>query len=254
MNWKGIIGAGLTAVAGYLLYKTTQEAKQARPAPGFGKSARTSQFTKDGAPTEGTANDTCENVGVDSVCVNFIPPQASEGFFSLSHEKQISELITRIKDGTVDQVFNAISITWDNFGADQAEKKADRARNYTLELLVELIELKDERMMNETADVLTKMNDDGSFESKDVNKRIDDTDFKESLLYIIRDRLDQEHPLVDRVITAYHKEPNPYNRYRIVRALAIIGGPRVHDFLITVIENEAVENTFAYQVARKYVS
>ena len=318
MNWKGIIGAGITALTGFILYKIVEEQYDLfvdatgndRPNQNVAKNSRkNNRSTQNGHSAnrdinadrqlhglgglDSDYNDVFNPYVSDSPCVNYIPPQAKEGFFSLDHNIQIGELISRVKEGTVSEIFNAINLTWDAIGSDNEEKKAERARNYTLELLVELLELKDDRMMDETADILTTIsvkNEADTFdgecssknvdgpenlendkdsqgmesstadenlevlrETEEVNCRVDDTDFKESLLYIIRDRMDADHPLIDRVIAAYYNEPGSYNRYRIVRAVGIIGGEKANSFLESVVEDEAAENSFAYQVARKYL-
>ena len=122
-----------------------------------------------------------------------------------------------------------------------------------MQLLVDLLEIHDPRMLSETADTLTQYDDEDQWSSQSVNERVDDTDFKENLLYVIRDNLEADHPLLGRIVRAYDAEPNPYTRYRIVRALGKIGGERVQTFLRRVIARESEENTFASQVARNYL-
>ena len=214
MNWTKLIIAGALAAGGFLLHKTIFGDEKKKK----GKSSREEK---------------------QRPIVNYLPPEKSEGFFGRPHEKQVDELIVRVKEGETYELIK--------------EAEEQNCKDYMLQLLVELLEIHDSRMLAETADTLTTFTPDGETSSEKVNARVDDTDFKESLLYVIRDNVEADHPLVERIIRAFDAESNAYTRYRIVRAIGIIGGERAKAFLERVVEDEGGMNTFSAQVARKYL-
>jgi len=133
----------------------------------------------------------------------------------------------------------------------QAEEQ--HCRDYMMQLLVELLEMHDQRMLAETSDTLSTFTPDGEATTEQVNRRVDDTDFKESLLYAIRDNMEADHPLLERMFRAYADESNDTTRYRLVRAVGVIGGERAREFLEQVVADEGALNTYSAQVARKYL-
>jgi len=161
------------------------------------------------------------------------------GFFAHPHDKQIDELIFRVTKGTAYQLIG--------------EAETQNCRDYFMQLLVELLEMRDPRMLSETSDTVSEFSSEGKISSKKVNQRTDDTEFKETLLYVIRGNLEEGHPLLERIIRAFHSENNPYTRFRIVRAVAKIGGEQARAFLEQVLADEGRLNTYSAQVAKTYL-
>lgn len=167
------------------------------------------------------------------------PPQASV-FFGLSHDEQLGKLIEMVKQGS------------SGYGLAREARKLGRLDELQA-LWVELLECKDQRMDEETFDTLTTFGPDGPGETERVNVRVDDALFKEQLLYVIRDSLEPDSPLLDRVIEAFGKEQHPWTRMRIIRAIGKVGGTRATRFLEQVAEEEGSANTYAAQEARRWL-
>jgi len=159
-------------------------------------------------------------------------------FFTRSYPERISILIDLIRSGK---------------GYPDLETKAVALgeREQLHDLLIELLSMKDSRMLAETHDRLTIFSPDGRMESKQVNHRIDTSLFKETLLYIIRDSIPVDSPLIERIVTAFDGESDLMTRMRIVRAVAKIGGARSEVFLRRVVESESDAGTPAAQEAKR---
>jgi len=114
------------------------------------------------------------------------------GFLALERSQRLERLIERIKTG--DPCFDI-----------QREMRGAGAFAELQELWIELLERHD--------------------------APCDDPNFKEQLLYIIRDGLEPDCPLLERLFAAYRTEPHPYTRMRIVRAVGRIGGDKARAFL-----------------------
>ncbi len=125
-------------------------------------------------------------------------PVEETGFFSLSSDEQVKTLYERILKG--DPCWNI-----------QREARAKGQYEFMQEMWIRLLE----------------MHADSAPEGIDI----DSADFKEQLLYIIRDGLEPDCPLLERMFKAYRNEPHNYTKMRIVRAVGRIGGDKARAFL-----------------------
>ena len=79
MNWTRVLVAAAMAVSAYLLHKTLDSKAQ-------------------GAGSRKDFSDGEDGVSGGTV-VNYLPPEDGEGFFARSREKQLDELIVRVRRG-----------------------------------------------------------------------------------------------------------------------------------------------------------
>jgi hypothetical protein len=165
---------------------------------------------------------------------------SSGGFFSLPEDQQLALLIDLVRDTGACGEIEAL-----------ASRSGCESRLH--ELLVRLLAMKDPRMEAATHDTLTTVVTSGMHVVQAVNRRVDDTAFKENLLYVVRDAIPTDSPLLERIFAAFQAEPHPYTRMRIVRAIGRIGGRRSRDFLTAIVQDEGALNSYAAQEARKYL-
>lgn len=121
------------------------------------------------------------------------------------------------------------------------------------ELLVTLLGIKDPRMDTPRADAPAADGRDAVRVERRARHRVDDSLFKDNLLYMLRDRLPADSPLIDGIVRAYDRDEEPYNRARIVRAVGLIGGARARAFLERVVSEEARYRSLASREARKFL-
>ena len=69
-----------------------------------------------------------------------------------------------------------------------------------------------------------------------VGGGLDLAGFKEQLLYLLRDGLEPDSPLLDRLVAAYRLETHSFTRLRMVRAVGRVGGRRAQEFLAQVLQ------------------
>lgn len=69
-----------------------------------------------------------------------------------------------------------------------------------------------------------------------VGGGLDLAGFKEQLLYLVRDGLEPDSPLLERLVAAYRLETHSFTRLRMVRAVGRVGGRRAQEFLAQVLE------------------
>ena len=131
----------------------------------------------------------------------------------------------------------------------QRVSKADRLH----ELLVTLLGIKDPRMDLPRTENVSPAARQAVPHERRARPRVDDSLFKDNLLYLLRDRLKPDSPLLEGIFRAYERDEEPYNRMRIVRALGLIGGPRARAFLEKVVREEAHYRSLASREARKYL-
>ena len=118
------------------------------------------------------------------------------------------------------------------------------------ELLVTLLGIKDPRMDLPRAEPPAR---DSVKTERRAKTRVDDSLFKDNLLYLLRDRLGPDSDLLEGIFRAYERDEEPYNRMRIVRAVGLIGGPRARAFLEKVVAEEGHYRSLASREARKYL-
>ncbi|MFC1746610.1 hypothetical protein ACFL35_21640 [Candidatus Riflebacteria bacterium] len=166
--------------------------------------------------------------------------QGEVGFYNCSEEQQIDILIERVKEG--DRCYDLLNAA-----------KEQKRLEHLLSLFVQLLSIKDERVMLATHDVVTEYSADGRVKSEPVNERVDDTLFMEYLLYILRDNLPKNSIHIGAMVHAYENEGDPWTRMRIVRAIGRIGGEYAVNFCRLVLKNEGEYRTMAAQEASKYI-
>ena len=121
------------------------------------------------------------------------------------------------------------------------------------ELLVILLGIKDPRMDLPRPDSSASASRDAVRVERRARPRVDDSLFKDNLLYLLRDRLAPDSALLDGIIRAYDRDEEPYNRMRIVRTVGLIGGARARTFLERVVREEAHYRSLASREARKHL-
>jgi hypothetical protein len=121
------------------------------------------------------------------------------------------------------------------------------------ELLVTLLGIKDPRMDLPRTEGPAADGRDAVRVERRARHRVDDSLFKDNLLYMLRDRLAPDSPLLDGIVRAYDRDEEPYNRARIVRAVGLIGGARARTFLERVVHEEAHYRSLASREARKFL-
>lgn len=151
-------------------------------------------------------------------------------FFDLTEPEQLWVLMELIREtgGCAEIEEEAVRVS-----------KTDRLH----ELLVTLLGIKDPRMDLPRPER----------PHKGARPRVDDSLFKDNLLYLLRDRLKPDSLLLDGIFRAYERDEEPYNRMRIVRAVGLIGGARSRAFLEKVVREEAHYRSLASREARKYL-
>ena len=125
-------------------------------------------------------------------------PVEETGFFSENADEQLKILFERIKKGDP---------CWDI----QREARAIGRYEFVQELWIRLLEMHEDNAPEGLA--------------------VDDANFKEQLLYIIRDGLEPDCELLERMFKAYRTEPHDYTKMRVVRAVGRIGGEKARAFL-----------------------
>lgn len=215
--WKLLIFGGLTltaaAMADYLARRL-----QAEPAPD----------PKDGiGPWPGD--------GVSGEVVGWRPAV----FFDLTEPEQLWVLMELIRE---------------TGGCAEIEQEAVRVSKTERlhELLVTLLGIKDPRMDLPRPESVSPPARQAARVPR-ASQRVDDSLFKDNLLYLLRDRLKPDSPLLDGIFRAYDRDEEPYNRMRIVRAVGLIGGARARAFLEKVVREEAHYRSLASREARKYL-
>lgn len=161
-------------------------------------------------------------------------------FFELSEPEQLWVLMELIRE---------------TGGCAEIEEEANRVgkSDRLHELLVTLLGIKDPRMDLPRTETVTTAARDGVRVERRSKPRVDDSLFKDNLLYLLRDRLKPDSPLLDGIFRAYERDEEPYNRMRIVRAVGLIGGARARAFLEKVVKEEAHYRSLASREARKYL-
>lgn len=161
-------------------------------------------------------------------------------FFELSEPEQLWVLMELIRE---------------TGGCAEIEEEAVRAGKTERlhELLVTLLGIKDPRMDLPRSETVTPAARDAVRVERRARHRVDDSLFKDNLLYLLRDRLKPDSPLLEGIFRAYERDEEPYNRMRIVRAVGLIGGARARAFLEKVVREEAHYRSLASREARKYL-
>jgi len=161
-------------------------------------------------------------------------------FFELSEPEQLWVLMELIREtGACAEI------------EEEAQRTGKTERLH--ELLVTLLGIKDPRMdLPRTETVATPGREAVRVERR-ARQRVDDSLFKDNLLYLLRDRLAPDSPLIDGIVRAYDRDEEPYNRMRIVRTVGLIGGARARTFLERVVREEAHYRSLASREARKHL-
>lgn len=121
------------------------------------------------------------------------------------------------------------------------------------EVWMGLLRSSDPRMATETFDRYRMIGPGGVKEEKIVNRRVDDSWFKEQILYMMRDNTEPDSQLVEELFEAFKKEKIAMTRMRIVRCIGTIGGARTRPLLQQVVDMESGDNTRAAQEAAKWL-
>lgn len=153
--------------------------------------------------------------------------------------EKLTDLVERIQRGSAGGYYPLVN----------AAKRLVREREVHA-LLVKLLTLKLPEMNALRTSRITVFSDDG-VRDLEGETTIDDSAFKEELLYAIRDGVPPESPLLEGIFAAYEAEERPMMRMRIVRALGKIGGTKAQGFLRQVIEREKGTNSPALQEATR---
>ncbi|MBI3892500.1 MAG: hypothetical protein HY303_13335 [Candidatus Wallbacteria bacterium] len=226
-----VLGIGVLAMGAFFMFRSSEspaDSGDARPA----KRTRTTPFRATSAGPDPSAR------------VSTAPPKKptlAADFFKLSEEEKTAYLIEDLKASGQD--FQLML---------QAKDRGEL--DATVALLVKLLLTKDPRMMEHTSDTMTTFTPDGKQVKTPVNERVDDSGFKEALLYMIRDNAPRDSPLLEKMYEAYKAESYPMTRMRIVRAIGKIGGPRSQKLLRKVVANEGESMSYAAQEAARRLS
>lgn len=161
-------------------------------------------------------------------------------FFELSEPEQLWVLMELIRE---------------TGGCSEIEEEALRSgkTDRLHELLVTLLGIKDPRMDLPRTETVTAAARDAVRVERRARHRVDDSLFKDNLLYLLRDRLKPDSPLLEGVFRAYERDEEPYNRMRMVRAVGLIGGARATLFLEKVVREEGTYRSLASREARKHL-
>lgn len=180
-----------------------------------------------GAADEGTGSASAEGSGASrrDLPADGGPRREKSRYFGLPSEQQRVWLIEKLRGG----------------GSLNEMLQDARNRGRLAEVqgpLLDLLMLKDPRMMSAAYDTLTRVDADGHTRHEKVNLRVDDAAFKESLLELLMELIETDSPLVEKMVEAFRREDDPTTKMRIVRAMARIGGRRARSFIEDLVREE----------------